>query len=113
MSISHQLEEATREAEYIVRWVTYVDHPEKRNETYPVRSKKDLKGTPIQAHTSSHSKKASALARAKELLDGGEDFGSEFTSKVEVFQKLANGKTRQIMKTVERERGDDGKIRTR
>lgn len=112
MSISRQLEEATEDTGYIVRWVTNVDHPEKRDETYKVRSK-DPAGTPFRAHTAQYPEKGRAMAHAKALIDGDEDFSSEFTSKVEVFQKLSNGKTRQVMKVVERERGEDGKIRTR
>jgi hypothetical protein len=111
MGVATQLEEAAAEAEYVVRWVVNVDHPEKRDETYKARTKETA--GPPREHKAQHAEKAQALAHAKRLIGGDEDFASEFTSKVEVYQKLANGRTRQIMKTVERERGDDGKIRTR
>lgn len=107
MSLADQLEEATQEAQYVVRWVTNVDHPEKRDASYAVRDK-----VSVSAHKAVFTRKESAMGRAKELIGGDEDFASEFTSKVEVYQVLANGRTRQIMKTVERERGEDGKIRS-
>jgi hypothetical protein len=107
MGLADQLEEATQEAQYVVRWVTKVDHPEKRDASYKVRDK-----VSVGSNRATFKTKEAALGRAKDLVNGDEDFASEFTSKVEVYQVLANGRTRQIMKMVERERGEDGKIRS-
>ena len=101
---------------YYVIWNTYVDHPEKRSDSHRDRTRDTRASIPNQKIYPADSKgaKAKAMAYAKSLLDGDEDFGSEFTRAVEVIF-IADGQApssaRQVMKKVRRERGEDGKIR--
>jgi len=69
-------------ATYVVRYTTHIDHPEKRDESFKIRSKEALLATggDVIPQTETYPTKEQALARAQELLDGSNDFASEFTS---------------------------------
>lgn len=111
--LAEALDQPLHQPGYYVVWHTYVDYPEKRSDTHRERTR-DVK--PVIPHqkiypTDSKNAKAKAMAHAKALLDGDEDFGSEYTRAVEVYYRGDGQASRQIMKKVRRERGEDGKIR--
>ena len=117
MTLSVLLAEALEyQPGYYVIWHTYVDYPEKRSDSHRERTRDTKPMIPHQKiyPADSERAKAKAMAHAKSLLDGDEDFGSEYTRAVEVIyvakgQSISSG--RQVMKKVKRERGEDGKIR--
>lgn len=116
MTLSVLLAEALEyQPGYYVIWNTYVDHPEKRSDSHRDRTRDTKTSISNQkVYLDSKGAKAKAIAHAKSLLDGDEDFGSEYTRSVEVIyvadgQSISSG--RQVMKKVKRERGEDGKIR--
>lgn len=110
MNLAQQLEEAVGEGAYEVSWVTEVDHPEKRDSSFKVRTR-SFTDSNSKTNYARFKDRASALSYAKTLLSGDEDFVSEFTRSVSINQYMANGKKRWVMRPVDRERGEDGKIR--
>lgn len=110
MNLAQELEEAVGEGTYEVAWVTYVDHPEKRDSSYKVRTK-SFTDSNSSTNYARFKERARAISYAKALLGGDEDFASEFTRSVSINQYLANGKKRWVMRPVDRQRGEDGKIK--
>ena len=70
--------------EYIVQFVTEVDHPEHRDPSFIVQVQ------PGTRHTTKipFESRGNALRFAQGLMDGESDFASEYTVAVEVYQPL-------------------------
>lgn len=105
MSISKQLEEAASEGQFEVRWALVVDRPEKRDASF-----KPMKAGRV-GQSKSFTNQKMALSYAKGLVAGEEDFESEYPTNITVVQLYQGKSPRRVMKPVERERGENGKIR--
>ena len=92
--------------EYIVSWVTTVDHPELRGSTYP----KVQPGTKVRGHAKARNE-SGARAMYKELLGGENDFESEYVSVVQAWSNLPGGRKKTIGPLVYRVRDENGRIR--
>lgn len=107
MSIAKELEEATAEGEFEVRWTLVIDHPEKRSGGF-----KEVKPGTRTGQSKTFTSQKMAVSYAKGLVSGEEDFGSEYPTRVSVIQLYQGKSPRRIMKPVERERGADGNVKT-
>jgi hypothetical protein len=105
VSLAQHLEDAAKEGEYEVRWTLVVDHPEKRDESYP----KVKPGTRL-GQSKSYPTQKQAVAYAKELVAGDFDFASEYPTNVTVIQRFQGRSPRTVMKPVSRERTADGTV---
>jgi hypothetical protein len=110
MRISVELEEALDSAikTFEVRWTVETDHPEKKDSSF--RPVKAGTRTPFVQKFDNQKR---AIAYAKGLLSGEDDFASEYVANVTVLQTYAGKGPRVVMNRVERERGADGKVKTK
>lgn len=84
---------------YEVRFRIKVDHPEKRGPTYPTVPVGHV--IPTQWF---YSRREDAIRVFERMLEGGEDYSSEFVSRVEVLALNLDRSPDWIRKPVERDR---------